>query len=257
MNALRSIVFNFLYVFGSLVVSLLLVWTFAFPPRKCAELVGTLYGGYMSFIEKYVLGLKLEMRGLENLPADTPYIIAAKHQSAFETLKIPFMKSLRSPVIILKKELTYLPLWGLYPVRMGEVAIDRSKGAKALRAISAGCQKAIDDGRSVAIFPQGTRVKPGAVAEYKTGIAKIYRDLKVPIVPLALNSGVFWGKNSFFKKSGTVVFEFLPPIPPGLPPLQVMEQLETQIEAASDKLVQEAGGPALPRQAPAAQSADG
>lgn len=250
MNALRSIVFNFFYVFGSLAMSVFLLWTFIFPQKKCAMLVGRIYGGYMSFIETHIMGLSCDMKGLEHLPTDTPYIIAAKHQSAFETLKIPFMARLRNPVIILKKELTYLPLWGLYPKRMGLVAIDRSQGANAMRAISSGCKQAIADGRSVAIFPQGTRVAPGARAPYKTGLAKIYRDLQVPIVPLALNSGVFWGKNKFFKKAGTVTLEFLPPIPAGLPPLQVMTQLEERIEAASDALVQAAGGPPLEPPAP-------
>lgn len=240
MNALRSIVFNFLYIFGSLFLSLILLWALVFPPKKCAAIISKYYGGYISLIEKYVLGLKLELRGLENLPKDTPYIIAAKHQSAYETLKLPFRAEFRYPVIILKKELTYLPLWGMYPKGMGQVAINRGEGMEAMRAMSRGCKAAIDDGRSVAIFPQGTRVKPGAAAPYKAGLAKVYRDLDVPVVPMALNSGVFWGRNAFFKKSGTVVFEFLPPIPSGTPPLQMMAQLETVLEAASDKLVAEA-----------------
>jgi 1-acyl-sn-glycerol-3-phosphate acyltransferase len=186
------------------------------------------------------MGLKLEMRGLEHLPTDTPYIIAAKHQSAYETLKVPFMPSLRYPVIILKKELTRLPLWGMYPSRMGQVAINRGEGMESMRKMSEGCKRAVESGRSICIFPQGTRVKPGAAAPYKAGLAKIYRDVGVPIVPMALNTGVFWGRNSFFKKSGTVVFEFLPPIPAGEPPLQMMEKLEAVLEAASDRLVAEA-----------------
>lgn len=246
MNALRSILFNLLYIFGSLFLSIVLLWALVFRPRKCTEIISSVYAPYISFIEKRVMGLHLELRGVENLPKDTPFIIAAKHQSAYETLKIPFMKQLGYPVIILKKELTYLPIWGFYPPRMGLVAINRSSAMESLRAITTGCKKAIADNRNVIIFPQGTRVAPGAVAEYKTGLAKLYRDLGVPVVPMALNSGVFWGRNKFFKKPGTVVFEFLPAIPAGLPPLQVMQQIETQIEAASDRLVVEAGGPALP-----------
>ncbi len=245
MNHLRSIAFNFLYIFGSLFWSLVLPWSFFFPKKKCTAIISKYYGGYIAFIEKYVLGLKLEIRGLENLPTATPYIIASKHQSAYETLKLPFQEKFRYPVIVLKKELTYLPLWGMYPKRMGQVAINRGEGMESMRAMSRGCKAAIDDGRSVAIFPQGTRVKPGGSAPYKAGLAKIYRDLNVPVVPMALNSGVFWGRNAFFKKSGTVVFEFLPAIPAGMPPLQMMERLETALEAASDKLVIEAGGAAL------------
>jgi 1-acyl-sn-glycerol-3-phosphate acyltransferase len=116
-----------------------------------------------------------------------------------------------------------------------------------MKSITRGCKAAVAAGRCVIIFPQGTRVAPGISKPYKNGIAKIYKDLKVPVVPLALNSGVFWGRNKFFKKSGTIVFEILPPIPPGLPPLKVSEALEKQLEEVSDKLAIEAGGPALPK----------
>lgn len=245
MTALRSIAFNFLYIFGSLFWSLVLLWAFFFPPKKCTAIISTIYGGYIALIEKYVLGLTLEVKGAENLPQTGGYIIASKHQSAFETLKLPFSKDFNYPVIVLKKELTKLPLWGLYPKRMGLVAIDRGQGMESMRAMIDGCRGAIADGRNVVIFPQGTRVKPGAVKPYKAGLAKIYKDLQVPIVPMALNSGVFWGRNAFFKKPGKITFEFLPVIPAGLPPLQAMEQMEQMIEAASDRLVVAAGGPPL------------
>lgn len=239
MTALRSVLFNFLLIFGSLFWSIVLFWTWFFPPHTCAALIGQIYGGYITLIEKCVLGLKLEVRGMEHLPKDGKFIIAAKHQSAFETLKLPFMKSLGYPVIVLKKELTRLPFWGFYPRRMGLIPIDRATGTKALSEMADGCRKALQDGRPVAIFPQGTRVRHGDTLPYKAGLAKLYKDLQVPIVPMALNSGVFWGKNSFFKKSGTVTFEFLPLLPAGMPPLKMMEQLETQLETASDRLAEE------------------
>ena len=245
MNAARSVVFNFFYMFGSLFLSLVLLWAFVFPPRKCSAIISAIYGGYITLCERWIMGLKLEIRGLENLPKQTGFIIAAKHQSAYETLKIPFMKQFAYPVIVLKKELTKIPLWGMYPRRMGLIAIDRGQGLESMRAMIDGCRKAIADNRNIIIFPQGTRVRPGEVKPYKGGLAKIYKDLQVPIVPMALNSGVYWGRNSFIKKPGTVVFEFLPAIPPGLPPLQAMEKMEQAIEEASDKLVVEAGGPAL------------
>jgi 1-acyl-sn-glycerol-3-phosphate acyltransferase len=236
MNALRSVVFNFLYIFGSLFLSIVLLWALLLPVRQCTAIISAVYGGYILFIARWVMGLKLEVRGVENLPA-TPCIIAAKHQSAFETLTIPFMAQWKYPVIILKKELTYLPLWGFYPRRMGLVPIDRGQGMESMRAMSAGCKQALDSGRNVAIFPQGTRVAPGIKKPYKAGLAKLYKDLDVQIVPMALNAGNFWGRNAFFKKSGTIVFEFLPPIPAGMPPLQMMDVLEQRLEAASDALL--------------------
>lgn len=250
MDKLRSVAFNLLYVFGSLFWSLVLLWTFALPPRRCTAMISRIYGGYIALIERCIMGLKLELRGLENLPKEGGYIIAAKHQSAYETLKLPFMERLGYPVIVLKKELTRLPVWGLYPKRMGLIAIDRSAGMESMRAMIAGCRDAIEDNRNVIIFPQGTRVAPGAIEDYKPGLAKIYKDLGVPIVPMALNTGLFWGRNAFFKKPGTIVFEFLPPIAAGEPPLQAMKTLEARLEAASDRLVQEAGGPALGTVAP-------
>ena len=236
---IRSIIFNLFLIFGSLLISLGLFWALFLPRKFCVKIISAVYGGYITWIERWVLGLKLEVRGLEHLPKDHRFIIAAKHQSAYETLKIPFTHDWGYPVIILKKELIFLPFWGLYPLRMGQIPINRSQGASAMKQISAGCAKALATGRSIAIFPQGTRIAPGVEAEYKPGLAKIYRDLNVPIVPMSLNTGLFWGRNSFIKSSGTVVFEFHPPLPAGLPPLKMMEQLEQIIEAGSARLCDE------------------
>ncbi|MBU6475965.1 MAG: 1-acyl-sn-glycerol-3-phosphate acyltransferase, partial [Alphaproteobacteria bacterium] len=233
----RSLAFNLFFFAGSLACSVVLLPALLLPERKCAQVVSDFYGGYVAFIEKHIMGLRLDLKGLENVPASGAYIIAAKHQSAFETLKLPYMRILGYPAIILKKELTRIPLWGWYPARMGQIAIDRGSAKEALDSIVSGCEKKLAEGRPVIIFPQGTRTAVGAKQPYKAGIAKVYRDVAVPVVPVALNSGVFWGKNAFFKKSGTVTFEFLPPIPSGLPPLQMMERLEKAIEEASDRLV--------------------
>lgn len=239
MNAVRSVIFNIFFFGGSLFWSIALLWTLLLPEKKCAQVVSDIYGGYITLIERYILGLKLEIRGMEHVPKTGPYIIAAKHQSAFETLKLPYMRSLGYPAIILKKELTMIPIYGWYFSAMGQIAIDRGSGKEALNSIVNGCRDRLAAGRPVIIFPEGTRRAVGAEKAYKAGIAKVYRDVQAPIVPMALNSGLFWGRNSFFKKPGTVVFEFLPVIPPGLPPLQMMEQLERVIEEASDKLVAE------------------
>lgn len=237
MNAIRSIIFNTFFFGGSLIVALGLLWTLLLPEDKCTRIVSKVYGDYITFIEKWIMGLTLEIRGLENIPASGAYIIAAKHQSAFETLKLPYMARLGYPAIILKKELTRIPVWGWYFRGMGQIPIDRGSAKESLDSIVRGCREKLTRGRPVIIFPQGTRTAVGAQKPYKAGLAKVYRDVETPIVPMALNSGVFWGKNAFFKKSGTVVFEFLPVIPPGLPPLQMMEQLEKSIEEATNKLV--------------------
>lgn len=240
MNALRSIIFNIFFFGGSIACSIILIPTLLLPTKKCVPLVSAFYGGYIVLIEKYIMGLTLEVRGLENIPKDGAYIIAAKHQSAYETLKIPYIKRLGYPAIILKKELTYFPIYGWYFKAMGQIAIDRGSPKEALDSIVRGCKERLAAGRSVIIFPQGTRTAPGAKKPYKPGLAKVYRDVRVPVVPMALNSGVFWGRNAFFKKPGVITFEFLPPLPPDLPPLQMMEQLEKVVEEATDRLVAEA-----------------
>jgi 1-acyl-sn-glycerol-3-phosphate acyltransferase len=237
MNALRSILFNIFFFGGSLLCSIVLIPTFLLPRHKRIPIISKVYGGYMTLIEEHILGLRLEIKGLENIPREGAYILAAKHQSAYETLKLPFMKELGYPAIILKKELTHIPIYGWYFRAMGQIAIDRGSAMEALDSIVRGCAERLKSGRSVIIFPQGTRTALGAKKPYKAGLAKVYRDTKAPVVPMALNSGVFWGRNSFFKKSGVVTFEFLPPLPGDLPPLQMMEQLEKSVEEATDRLV--------------------
>ena len=177
MNKIRSFIFNFIYLFGSLVWSIVLLPALLFPPKTAIRIVSGVYAGSLGWAAKHVMGLELEIKGWENLPKEEPYIIAAKHQSAFETLFVPFMKEFRYPAIILKRELTRLPIWGMYHKRLGFIPIDRSSGMEAIKTMTAGCKKALDDGRSVIIFPQGTRIKPGVIAPYKPGLAKIYKDL--------------------------------------------------------------------------------
>jgi len=190
----------------------------------------------IAYVERYVLGLTYKVEGLENIPKDGRYILASKHQSAFETLKIPIL--IDDPAIILKKELTYIPLWGWYPARMGHIAIDRGSAKQAIASIVKGAERVLnEEKRPILIFPEGTRTKPGAKTRYKSGVAHIYKATHVPVVPLALNSGVFWGKNSFWKKSGCVTLRFLPPIPPNMESQKMMERLERELEAECQELL--------------------
>ena len=206
----------------------------------------------VAFLERTLLGLRYEVRGRENLPPG-PVIVAPKHQSAWETMKLHLL--LDDPAIVLKQELMKIPLWSRIAYRLDCIVIDRNAGAKALRAMLSSARKILAQGRPVVIFPQGTRVKPGAPAPYLPGVAALYRHANVPLVPLALNSGLFWPRKSFFKRGGTVIVEFLPAIPPGLPADEAMARLESELEAASDRLlpadVREAGR-LTPRPSPAA-----
>jgi 1-acyl-sn-glycerol-3-phosphate acyltransferase len=233
---IRTILFNFAYIFLSLFWSIALLWALLLPKKTLNALIRNTYFWSISIAEKYILGLTYKIEGVENIPKEGGYILAAKHQSAFETLKIPLI--IKSPAIILKKELTFIPLWGLYPICMGHIAIDRGSAKVALKSIVEGAKRVInDEKRPVLIFPEGTRTKPGSPAEYKSGVSFIYKAVEAPVVPLALDSGKFWGKNSFWKKSGCVTLKFLPPIQPGLSGKDFMKRLENDIETASNELL--------------------
>lgn len=184
-----------------------------------------------------LVGLRYEVRGLEQLPAG-PLLIASKHQSAFETLTFHLL--VPDLAVGLKDELTRIPIFGSYLLRAGNIRIDRGGAAKALKSLVDGAQAALARGESVLIFPEGTRRDPDAPPDYKPGVAALYRALGVPCVPVALNSGLFWGRRSFLKHPGTVTIAFLEPIPPGLDRTSFMRLLEERIERATAALVAEA-----------------
>lgn len=183
-------------------------------------------------------GIGHEVRGLANLPAQ-PVIIAAKHQSTWETL---FFHMLRPDVVIgLKQELGSIPIFGWY-LKLGEnIFIDRGGATRALRSLVEGAKAAIARGCSILIFPEGTRKAPGAAPDYKSGVAALYAALDVPVVPVALNSGLFWTRDKLDKRPGTIVIELLEPIPPGLDRRAFMALLEERIETRTAALIAEAG----------------
>ncbi len=238
---IRSVFFNILF-YGVLtpVICILTLPSLLFP-RKVAVWVAEFYQTSSYYLEKYVMGIDYEVRGLENLPQGGEYLVAAKHQSAHETMKLHML--FPDPTIILKKELLRLPLFGWFLKRVGVIPIDRTNRGQAMTSIVEGAIRMKAAKRPIIIFPQGTRVavdETTAKKPYKGGVAKMYGATGMPIVPLALNSGLYWPRNSFWKRPGKAIFEFLPPIPPGLPEKEVMHLLEEQIETASARLVEEA-----------------
>ena len=189
------------------------------------------------FLLRTVAGTACEIRGRENIPTGAA-IVASKHQSAFETFAL--LPLLPFPTFVMKQELTRLPLFGLYTRTTGMIHVDRSGGAQALRALMARTREEIAKDRQIIIFPEGTRRAPGAAPDYQTGIALLYKAAGVPVVPVALNSGCYWPRRRFLHYPGTIVLEFLPPILPGLDSKAFLKRLETTIESASDRLLEEA-----------------
>jgi len=149
--------------------------------------------------------------------------------------------SFHNPAMIAKKELRLIPLYGWYSWRAGTIWVDRRRGPAALRGLVRGAREALDAGRVIAVFPQGTRTAPGQDAAYQPGIAALYAGTRVPVVPVALNSGLFWPRRGFIKRPGTIVVEFLEPIPPGLSRAEFMSTLRHRIDAKTSELEAEAG----------------
>jgi 1-acyl-sn-glycerol-3-phosphate acyltransferase len=249
MVLLRAIVFNLLSwlifaVLGVLYLPLLLI------PGRAGERVmmgaGTWWSRLMLSLADTVVGLDYEVRGQANIPHG-PALFAIKHQSAWDTLAVASL--LPQPVVVLKRELFWVPFYGWYARRAGMIAIDRGAGASALRRMLRAAQAAIAKGRPLVIFPQGTRTLStslgGTAKPYQPGVAALYGELGVPVVPVALNSGLFWGRRAFRKEPGRIIVEFLPPIAPGLAKRDFLAQLETVIETATARLEAPAASAAM------------
>jgi 1-acyl-sn-glycerol-3-phosphate acyltransferase len=182
-----------------------------------------------------VCGVRVEIRGREHLPTG-PALIAAKHQCMLDTVA-PFA-ILNDAAYVMKKELMRIPVYGWYSRVAGMIVVDREANAKALRQLLAEARECIADERQVVIFPEGHRMAPGVTGAYKPGVAAIYRDLGLPCVPMATNSGVHWPAHGLLRRPGLIVYEFLAPIPAGLPRAAFMRTLEQRLEAASTALLE-------------------
>lgn len=229
---IRSLLFNFFFYVGSFVF-LTACLPVLFFPRRIQRKVPDIWVKLVYWTEKYILGLDYRVIGIENLPP-APYLVAMKHQSAWETMKIYHLFG--DPAVVLKKELMDLPLWGQYARAVNMVPIDRTKGHRAIALMVESAQAILKDKRPLVVFPQGTRVAVGKKAPYHRGIMKLYEGLNIPMVPVALNAGLFWPRNSFWKKGGIITVEILPPIAPNRPTEEVFSELQETLEKHSDAL---------------------
>lgn len=236
MVALRSIIFQFYFALAAVVMNV--GWLPALlGPRRWAVTGIELWSRSVMWGLKAICGLSFEVRGREHLPA-TPFILAGKHQAMWDTVAVPLL--VKDPALVLKRELLLVPFYGWYARKAKMIALDRGAHASALRSLLRQARDRIAAGRPIAIFPEGTRKKPGAAPDYKPGVAAIYTQLDVPCVPFALNSGHFW--KGWRRYPGVIVLEFLPPIEPGLKRAPFMSELETRVETATAALGAEADG---------------
>lgn len=229
MTVLRSILFNtafWIWTVGMHVLGLVFMLT----PRPVFMAAGKVWLAGVVVLARWLAGIGYEVRGRENIPRE-PCIVAAKHQSAWDTFALPVLLDL--PTFVLKRELMQIPVFGWYLRRYGAVPVDRKAGSKALRGMLRRAEAEMARGRSVVIFPEGTRVPPGETRPYHPGVAALYRELDVPVVPVTLNSGWFWGRRKFLKKPGTIVVDVRPAIPTGLNRRELMDRLARELETPS------------------------
>lgn len=244
---IRSLAFNLAFYLATALIAL--GGLPAFASRRGVIRLAQLWGRVTLWLLRVVAGITVEFRGLGNRPAG-PLLVAAKHQSALETLAL--LTAFPDFAYILKRELLWIPLIGWYLARSGMVAIDRTKGAHAMALMNEAAARAIRDGRQLIIFPEGTRRAPGAAPAYKLGLTHLYATLGVPCLPVALNTGLYWPRRSFLRRPGTAVIEFLAPIPPGLDRAAFLDRVQARIETGSDALLKAAcADPAAGGHAPA------
>jgi 1-acyl-sn-glycerol-3-phosphate acyltransferase len=230
---LRSFAFNVGWYLGSVVIAIAGA-PLLLAPRRWVVAWARLWIVFILWWLRVTVGITHRVIGRENLPAG-PAIFACKHQSSWETMSFTLLFD--DIAIVLKRELLFIPVVGWAMARAGNIAVARGEGSAALRGMLKQAKAAIADGRSIVIFPEGTRVAPGDQRPYQVGTAALYRQLGVPVVPMALNSGLFWARRKWVKRPGTITLEILPPIAPGLSREAFMETLRERIEAATTRLV--------------------
>lgn len=234
---LRSLLFQIAFYVGTLIMMVVFAPFVFLTPRRIAWIVVPFWSRANLFFLRWIAGVRVEIRGEENIPQGG-FIVAAKHQSVWETFAL--IPHFRDPTYILKRELRWIPIFGWYTAKMKQIPINRGKRAAALAAMMEAAKEAVAEGRQILIFPEGTRRPAGGEPKYKFGISHLYRELDCPVLPVALNAGLYWPRQSFFIYPGTVILEFLPQIPAGLEQTEFFDRLTSEIETASDRLIEEA-----------------
>ncbi|MBF0381122.1 MAG: 1-acyl-sn-glycerol-3-phosphate acyltransferase [Magnetococcales bacterium] len=207
---LRSNLFFLFFVGGILFFAAIILLSVPLISNAKRRYIVHIWSRYNCFILALICGLKVRVEGLEKLPPP-PYMILSKHQSAWETVTIQAF--FPDVILVLKKSLLKIPVFGWALRFTGQIAIDRSQGVSALRLMAKKCKETFDQNRTVMIFPEGTRVSPGEVGKYNPGGVGIALSTGVPIVPIAHNAGEFWAPKAYYKKPGEIQMRIGPAIP--------------------------------------------
>lgn len=232
--ALRSLIFNVFYIAWTIFIGLALVPLLIIPGRR-SMLAARWWGCGLVGGARLLCGVRWREEGRENLP-EGPCIIMSKHQSTWETLYFPMI--LEKPVYVLKKELLSVPIVGWHMRKSGMIGVDRKSGAKAMKVMLRGVEDALALGSQIILFPEGTRTGTGERIPFQPGAAALYSRFgkSVPVVPVALNTGLFWARNSFMRYPGDIVIRYLPPVPPGLERTAFSAYIESAIDSHTREL---------------------
>lgn len=231
----RSLLFNLLFYVNLAVLLLAAIPTMLMPRAGILTMAKT-WGRTSNWLLRVICGTRIEWRGLEKLPPGG-FLAAAKHQSTWETFSL--VPLFDEPTFIVKRELMWIPFFGWFMAKAGMIPIDRGARAQTIPAMIERARKAVEEGRQIIIFPEGTRRAAGAEPAYKFGVARIYADCGVPCVPFALNSGLFWPRRQFLRYPGTIIVEILDPIPPGLTADVFFAELQARTEDSTARLIEE------------------
>ena len=233
---IRSILFNVIFI-GWTILLLATLWIILPFPRLIFRRAIAFWPKLIFPLMRVILRLDFEQRRLNNLPSG-PVIFAVKHQSTWDTMFFLWLDKNNS--YIMKEELNKIHFWKSYMTKAGQIVVDRKGGLATMRQMIKDTKNVLQEGRSVVIFPEGTRTQPGKSEVYHPGVAALYGQTKVPIIPVALNSGIYWGRREFRKSAGKIIIEFLKPMEKGLKKTEFVSELKSIVEAATRKLEDEA-----------------
>lgn len=235
---IRSLLFNVVFYVSTTVQMVFWIPVYFLMAREDSRKVIRIWGLSSLWFHHKIVGTTFAFEGLENIPEDGGYMVAGKHQSSWETFTL--LLFLKAPTYILKRELMYIPLFGWYAAKADVVPVNRGKRSIALAKMTKEAARQLKEDRQIVIFPEGTRVAPFAPPNYKFGIASLYQKTGYGVLPMALNSGLFWSRQSFLRYPGKITMRFLPVIEGGLEMGEFRKRLENDIETATNELMHRA-----------------
>ncbi len=234
MILLRSIAFTIAFYLNTIVQMIIFTPFYFILPRKKAYIIPKFWARSNMWLLDKISGTTFEIEGLENLTPEAS-IISPKHQSTWDT--IAFIPYIEDPIYILKRELLWIPLFGWYVAKQRMIPVNRAARGKSMAAVMDRAKLEMASGRQLIIYPEGTRRPPGAEPVYKFGIARLYRDLQLPVIPIVHHGGLFWPRRKLINYPGHFKAKILPAIPAGMDHEAFFEHLQEVMERESDALL--------------------